>query len=137
MNAKFVTGTDIGDVTINNASGAAAVNIQDGGNTITVDGTVTITPSGTQTVAISQTTTNNDVDANITNATLAVTQSGTWDEVGINDSGNTITVDGSGTAGTPAGGVLTVQGVTSMTALKVDGSAVTQPVSGTVTVTQA
>ena len=34
-------GTDIGDVTINNAAGAAAVNVQDGGNTITVDGTVT------------------------------------------------------------------------------------------------
>jgi hypothetical protein len=38
-----------------------------------------------------------------------------------------------GTAGTPSADVLTVQGVTSMTALKVDGSAVTQPVSGTVT----
>lgn len=36
-----------------------------------------------------------------------------------------------GTAGTPSADVLTVQGVTSMTALKVDGSAVTQPVSGT------
>lgn len=34
-------GVDIGDVTINNGSGASAVNIQDGGNTITVDGTVT------------------------------------------------------------------------------------------------
>lgn len=34
-------GVDIGDVTINNASGAGAVNIQDGGNSITVDGTVT------------------------------------------------------------------------------------------------
>jgi len=34
-------GVDIGDVTINNASGAAAVNVQDGGNSITVDGTVT------------------------------------------------------------------------------------------------
>jgi hypothetical protein len=32
---------DIGDVTINNASGASAVNIQDGGNSITVDGAVT------------------------------------------------------------------------------------------------
>lgn len=41
INAKLVTGTDIGDVTINNSTGAAAVNIQDGGNTITVDGTVT------------------------------------------------------------------------------------------------
>ena len=32
------SGVDIGDVTINNASGGSAVNIQDGGNTITVDG---------------------------------------------------------------------------------------------------
>jgi len=43
INAKLVTGTDIGDVTINNSTGAAAVNIQDGGNTITVDGTVAVT----------------------------------------------------------------------------------------------
>ena len=41
------SGVDIGDVTINNASGASAVNIQDGGNTITVDGTVGV--SGTVT----------------------------------------------------------------------------------------
>jgi hypothetical protein len=34
-------GVDIGDVTVNNAAGGSAVNIQDGGNTITVDGTVT------------------------------------------------------------------------------------------------
>lgn len=39
------SGVDIGDVTINNASGASAVNIQDGGNTITVDGTVAVTNS--------------------------------------------------------------------------------------------
>ena len=38
-----------------------------------------------------------------------------------------------GTAGSPSGDVITVQGTASMTALKVDGSAVTQPVSGTVT----
>ena len=37
------SGVDIGDVTINNAGGASAVNIQDGGNSITVDGTVTVT----------------------------------------------------------------------------------------------
>lgn len=36
-------GVDIGDVTINNAAGASAVNIQDGGNSITVDGTVAVT----------------------------------------------------------------------------------------------
>lgn len=34
------SGVDIGDVTINNSTGAAAVNIQDGGNSLTVDGTV-------------------------------------------------------------------------------------------------
>lgn len=37
------SGVDIGDVTINNAAGASAVNIQDGGNSITVDGAVTAT----------------------------------------------------------------------------------------------
>lgn len=42
-------GVDIGDVTINNAAGASAVNIQDGGNSITVDGAVTT--SGTVTEA--------------------------------------------------------------------------------------
>jgi hypothetical protein len=42
-------GVDIGDVTINNASGGSAVNIQDGGNSITVDGAVTT--SGTVTEA--------------------------------------------------------------------------------------
>ena len=42
-------GVDIGDVTINNAAGASAVNIQDGGNSITVDGSVAV--SGTVTVA--------------------------------------------------------------------------------------
>lgn len=40
-------GVDIGDVTVNNGTGAAAVNIQDGGNIITVDGTVAATQSGT------------------------------------------------------------------------------------------
>jgi hypothetical protein len=42
-----------------------------------------------------------------------------------------------GTAGSPTTNVLTVQGITSMTPLKVDGSGVTQPVSGTVTAAQA
>lgn len=38
-----------------------------------------------------------------------------------------------GTAGSASSDVLTVQGIASMTALKTDGSAVTQPVSGTIT----
>lgn len=42
-----------------------------------------------------------------------------------------------GTAGTPSTDVITVQGATSGTAVKVDGSAVTQPVGGTVAATQS
>lgn len=72
--------------------------------------------------------------------TVAATQSGTWNITNI--SGTVSLPTGAataakqpalGTAGTPSSDVLTVQGITSMTALKVDGSAVTQPVSGTVT----
>jgi len=47
------------NVTIDNASGASAVNIQDGGNTITVDGTVTANPaSGTIDTVTTVTTAN-------------------------------------------------------------------------------
>jgi hypothetical protein len=45
------SGVDIGDVTINNAAGASAVNIQDGGNSITVDGSVSISGSVTVTAS--------------------------------------------------------------------------------------
>lgn len=38
-------GVDIGDVTINNAAGAAAVNVQDGGNSLTVDGATATAPA--------------------------------------------------------------------------------------------
>lgn len=47
------------------------------------------------------------------------------------------TVIGAGSAGSANAGVVTVQGITSMTPLLVNGSGSTQPVSGTVTVTQA
>jgi hypothetical protein len=82
---------------VNNAGGASAVNIQDGGNSITVDGTVAI--SGTIPVS----------------GTVAATQSGAWSvdvnnaggasAVNIQDGGNSITVDGTVTAnlGTIAG----------------------------------
>jgi hypothetical protein len=43
------SGVDIGDVTINNASGASAVNIQDGGNSITVDASSLPLPTGAAT----------------------------------------------------------------------------------------
>src|SRR6267142_1865680 len=76
------------------------------------------------------------VDAFAVNAS----QTGTWN---ITNVSGTITLPTGastaakqpalGTAGTASADVLTVQGIASMTALKVDGSAVTQPVSGTIT----
>jgi len=81
INGTVTIDANSSNVTIDNAAGAAAVNIQDGGNSITVDGTVAIS------------------------GTVAVTQSGTWNiatvttltgitnDVSIDDGGNSITVD--------------------------------------------
>lgn len=81
------SGVDIGDVTVNNASGAAAVNIQDGGNTITVDGTVTATVD-TSALATSAKQLADGHNVTVDNASGA-------SAVNIQDGGNTITVDGS------------------------------------------
>lgn len=72
----------------------------------------------------------------LTVATHAVTQSGTWN---INNVSGTVSLPTGaataakqpalGTAGSASSDVLTVQGIPSMTALKTDGSAVTQPIS--------
>lgn len=75
---------------------------------------------------------------------VTANQGGTWN---INNISGTVSLPTGaateakqpalGTAGTASSDVITVQGIASMVALKVDGSAVTQPVSGTVTVQQA
>lgn len=82
INTKLVTGTDIGDVTINNSTGAAAVNIQDGGNTITVDGTVAVTNAGITTIAGAVAGTEMQVDVltmpTVTVNSHAVTNAGTF-----------------------------------------------------------
>lgn len=71
---------------------------------------------------------------------LPVAQQGTWNITNI--SGTISLPTGAataakqpalGTAGTASADVITIQGIASMTAVKVDGSAVTQPVSGSVT----
>lgn len=89
---------------------------------VDANGALWVIPSGTVTIA------------------GAVTQSGTWNVTNI--SGTISLPTGAataakqpalGTAGTASADVISVQGIASMTALKVDGSAVTQPVSGTVT----
>lgn len=108
LTSTTITGT----VAVTQSGTWDEVGINDSGNSITVD-----QPTGTNlhTVVDSGTIT---AVTSITNP-VAVTQSGTWDEVGINDSGNVITVDGSGSAGTAASGVVTVQGIASMTPVQV------------------
>lgn len=73
-------------ITVQNGAGASAVNIQDGGNSITVDGSVSI--SGTPTV---------DLSASSLAALESITvQNGAGaSAVNIQDGGNSITVDGS------------------------------------------
>lgn len=78
-------GTAIGNVTdsvktnVTNASGASAVNIQDGGNSITVDGTVAATQSGTWSTRTldgsgnSISSTSNSLNVNVTNSFAAGT----------------------------------------------------------------
>lgn len=115
------------------------------GVTQPISGTITAN-AGTGTFTVGQATGTNlhaVIDSGtitVGNATLAVTQSGTWN---INNISGTISLPTGastsakqpalGTAGTASADVITVQGIASMIALKVDGSAVTQPISGTVT----
>lgn len=116
INGKLVNGNDIGDVTVNNAAGAAAVNIQDGGNSITVDGTVAATQSGTWNInnisgtvslptgastAANQATGNASlasIDGKLVNGNdigdVTVNNAAGASAVNIQDGGNSITVDG-------------------------------------------
>lgn len=62
INNKMVSGTDIGDVTINNSSGVSAVNIQDGGNVITIDGTLTSVATITNVVHVDDNSSSISID---------------------------------------------------------------------------
>lgn len=124
VTASAQPGVDIGDVTINNAAGASAVNIQDGGNSITVDGTVAATQSGTWTlgansgVDIGDVTINNASGASAVNiqdggnsitvdGTVAATQSGTWNVTNI-----------SGTVSLPTGAATSANQTTMITGIQ-------------------
>lgn len=80
-------GVDIGDVTINNASGGSAVNIQDGGNSITVDGSVTASGSKTNNNA-APTTDNIGVLPALVNASSPSFTEGNQTLLSINTTGN-------------------------------------------------
>lgn len=112
--AQTQPGVDIGDVTINNAAGASAVNVQDGGNSITVDGTVSlgagaavighvITDSGSTTVVTGNVTVVQATGTNLhavtdTGSVTNVDNAAGASAVNIQDGGNSITVDGAVTA---------------------------------------
>lgn len=117
-------------ITVNQGGNSATVTAS---NALKVDASATTQPvSGTVTV---QQATAANLNATVT-GTVAASQSGTWD---INNVSGTVSLPTGaatsakqpalGTAGTASTDVITVQGIASMTALKVDGSAVTQPVS--------
>jgi hypothetical protein len=136
-NATGLTGTSNGLNTVINAAipagsaiiGKVGIDQTTPGNTNGVQVNAAL-PAGSAIigkVGIDQTTpgTTNGVQVNAAlpaggNTIGAVTQaSGPW------------TITGSGTAGTAASGVVTVQGIASMTPIKVDGSGVTGPVNVT------
>lgn len=101
------------NVTVDNASGVSAVNIQDGGNSITVDGTVTAN-AGTGPFPVSD----NGGSLTVDNSSLSVVGGGTEatairvtlanDSTGVisvDDNGGSLTVDGTVTASNAAGDV--------------------------------
>ena len=100
IDSKLVDGNDIGDVTINNAAGAAAVNIQDGGNSITVDGSVTVSAtdldirdltSVSDSVEVLQDT-HDDLNVNA-NMQVGDADVANGNPVPISDAGGSLTVD--------------------------------------------
>jgi hypothetical protein len=114
------SGVDIGDVTINNGAGASAVNIQDGGNSITIDGSVTVSSgnitattdtsyaedsahtTGSKGTFILAVRNDSNTDFNATDGDytpIAVTGAGA---VKIHDGGNSITVDTVAVTRTPS-----------------------------------
>lgn len=138
------------------ASNQSAIPITDNSGSITVDGTVAATQSGTWNINnISGTivlptgaatestlsTLNGKIPTNltVTSTRLLVDGSGVTQPISATSlplptgAATAAKQPALGVAGTASTDVITVQGIASMTALKIDGSAVTQPVSGTVT----
>jgi hypothetical protein len=94
------SGVDIGDVTINNAAGGSAVNIQDGGNSITVDGTIAV--SGTVTTKETRSATPTQTSVSVTTASTSILASN------ANRLGATITNEGTAICYTKLGATASV-----------------------------
>lgn len=87
------------NVTVDNAAGAAAVNVQDGGNSITVDGTVTANLSATDNAVLDQIELNTSYGDSVGGGTEAAALRVTI----ANNSTGVLTVDGTVTANAGSG----------------------------------
>jgi hypothetical protein len=105
INNKLVDGNDIGDVTINNGSGVLAVNIQDGGNSITVDAIdldIRNLVFATDKVDVTNSTVALDTATLSALENITIQNGAGAAAVNIQDGGNSITVDGgTGVSRTP------------------------------------
>jgi hypothetical protein len=106
VQAAAQPGVDVGDVTINNSTGASAVNIQDGGNTITVDGAVTVSGAVTNTVL---SVVGTGTEATAQRVTIASDSTGV---LSVDDNGASLTVDNATIAVVGSGTEATAQRVT-------------------------
>ena len=94
------SGVDVGDVTVNNAAGASAVNIQDGGNSITIDGTVSVSGTVSTTVGGTGTATVTSVSVSPTVATLSASNAAKTKVIVHNETGILYVKLGSGASST-------------------------------------
>lgn len=125
--------TKSGSLSVTLASDQDALPITDNGGSVTVDGTVVVTGVSTAAKQDTGNTSLSSIDGKITAVnTGAVVVSSSALPSGAATAAKQPAL---GTAGTASADVITVQGKASMTPLLTDGSATTQPVSGTVSVT--
>ena len=117
------SGVDIGDVTVNNTSGAGAVFIQDGGNSITIDAVSLPLPTGAATEASLS-----SIDGKMAalgqalmSGSMPVAIASNQTVIPVNDNGGSLTVDGTITAN--QGGSWSVSGIGTFTTDPIDRAA--------------
>lgn len=105
------------------------VPVSDGGGTLTVDGTVAVTNADLTTIAGDTTSIDGKITACNTGAIAGSVTANAGTNLNTSALATAAKQPALGTAGIASADVITVQGIASMTAVKVDNSAVTQPVS--------
>lgn len=130
-------GVDIGDVTVNNAAGASAVNIQDGGNSITIDGSVSV--SGT--VVVDQVDTASiDYDtggATVNQTVIGIALPASGGPVAGGTATNPIRTDPTGTTTQPVSGTVTANAGTGTFAVDTELPAAETPADNLTNATAA